>query len=54
MVKKLPGKATLPVKVNFLSERDQGPQEIPIFVTRAPKNLHKKPTTIIKKTQNDS
>lgn len=42
MAKKPSEKPTLPVKVNFLSERDQGILELPIFVTRARERPQKK------------
>jgi len=51
---KKPEKPTLPVKINFLSERDQGILDLPIFVTRARDRLQKKPTTKTKKKPNDS
>jgi hypothetical protein len=54
MAKKSPEKPTLPVKVNFLSERDQGILELPIFVTRAREQPQKTKTTKIKKAPNDS
>lgn len=54
MANKPPKKPTLPVKVNFLSERDQGVLELPIFVTRARERPQKKPTTKTEKTPNDS
>jgi hypothetical protein len=54
MAKKSPEKPTLPVKVNFLSERDQGILELPVFVTRARERPQKKQTTKTKKAPNDS
>jgi hypothetical protein len=54
MTKKTPEKPALPVKVNFLSERDQGILELPIFVTRSKERPKKKPTTKTKKAPNDS
>ena len=54
MAKKSPEKPTLPVKVNFLSERDQGILELPKFVTRAKEKTQKKTTTKTKKISNDS
>lgn len=54
MAKKPSEKPTLPVKVNFLSERDQGILELPIFVTRAKERPQKKSTVKTKKAPNDS
>lgn len=54
MVKKPPKKPNLPVKVNFLSERDQGAVELPTFVTRTKERSQKKPSMKIKKQPNDS
>lgn len=54
MAKKTPEKPTLPVKVNFLSDRDQGILELPVFVTRARERPLKKPTAKTKKAPNDS
>ena len=54
MANKPPEKPTLPVKINFLSERDQGILELPTFVTRARERPQKKPITKTKKTKNDS
>lgn len=54
MEKKPPNKPTLPVKVNFLSDADQGIMELPIFVTRARERPQKKTTTKTKKAGNDS
>jgi hypothetical protein len=54
MQKKPPAKPTLPAKVNFLTDEDEGITELPIFVTRAQKQPQKKPTTKTKKEPNDS
>jgi hypothetical protein len=54
MAKKPPEKPALPVKVNFLSERDQGILELPIFVTRSRERPQKKTTTKAKKAPHDS
>jgi len=53
MQKKPPAKLTLPVKVNFLTNEDEGITEIPIFVTRAKEQPQKKPTKKTKKEPND-
>jgi len=54
MAKRPPEKPTVPVKVNFLSERDQEALELPIFVTRAKERPQKKPSIKIKKAPNDN
>ncbi|WP_167082278.1 hypothetical protein [Massilia aquatica] len=54
MAKKPTEKPALPVKVSFLSERDQGILELPIFVTRVRKRPQKKPTIKTKKAADDS
>lgn len=54
MQKRPPVKPTLPVKVNFLSDEDEGITEIPIFVTRAKEQPQKKPIVKTKKEPNDS
>lgn len=54
MAKRPPEKPTVPVKVNFLSERDQEALELPIFVTRSKERPQKKPGKKIKKAPNDN
>ncbi|WP_258001226.1 hypothetical protein [Janthinobacterium sp. ROICE36] len=51
MAKKPQKKPTLPVKVNFLSDADQGIMELPVFVTRARERPQKKTTTKPRKHQ---
>lgn len=46
-------KLTTPVKVNFLTDEDEGITEMPIFVTRAKKQPQKKPTKKTQKEPND-
>lgn len=54
MQQRPPAKRTLPVKVNFLSDEDEGITEIPIFVTRTKEKPQKKTSVKTKKEPNDS